>query len=357
MKNIVCATITACIVFIAHGCKNNDTESPAIGSASEAEVLNDFANVLANPNYQDLQAKANLLNQAVLAFNTSATDDNLTATQLAWRNTRTAWESAEGYLFGPIEDFNYDPSIDTWPLSKTELDSLLSSANPLGVADIDSLPYSLKGFHAIEYMLFGDGGTRTAAQFTVREEQYLASLAQSLYNTTTALRNSWDPSQPNNFTAQLINAGNGSQRFATRKDAFLAIVSSMSDICNEVANEKMQDPLIAQDSTLDESRFSHNSTRDFTDNITGVLHAYLCRYTSQGHGLNEIVASGNISLDNTVQAELNAAITSFSSISSDFEQAIYTQQVQIRNTQNAIRALKNTLDNDLTIFIQTNIKD
>jgi uncharacterized iron-regulated protein len=187
---------------------------------------------------------------------------------------------------------------------------------------------------------------------------YLASLTQSLYNTTTQLRNSWDPSQPNNFTLQVTTAGTGSTRFTTRKDFFLALVGSMADICNEVANEKMQTPLAAQDSTLDESSFSHNSVHDFTNNITGVLHAYLSVYNgSSGHSLSEIVKAKNTSLDNTIQSQINAAISSFNGITLTYEKAIYTQQNQIKTTQAAIRTLQATLEGELTTFIQANIKD
>src|SRR5205807_449771 len=126
----------------------------------------------------------------------------------------------------------------------------------LTVADIDSLPYSLKGYHPAEYLLFGVGGSKTTSQFTARQFQYLISLTQNLYNSVTGLRNSWDVSQ-GNFSEQLITAGEGSTRYATRKDAFVAIVAAMIKICNEVANSKMQVPLAAHDSTLVESQYAH----------------------------------------------------------------------------------------------------
>jgi putative iron-regulated protein len=341
------------LVFVAWGCAKTPT-APTDTTPTEQEILTDFATVLAIPNYADLRSKAATLEQCVQSLQSSPTDSNLGVAQSAWRNARSAWEMAEGYLFGPVEDFNYDPTMDTWPVSKTELDSLLASSNPLSLSDIDLLPYSLKGFHAIEYILFGVGN---ASALSVRQLEYLASLSQSLYNTTTSLYLSWDPTQQNNFSSQLESAGAGSTRFATRKDAFLAIVGAMSDICDEVANNKMEAPLLAKDSTLDESAFSHNSTNDFRSNITGVLNAYRCEYTSQGSSMSDLVRSKNLALDNLLTSQLNAAVTSFSALSSNYEVAIYTQQVQIHNTQNAINALKSTIDNELTNFILTSVKD
>jgi len=348
----------AAIAIVIGGCsKSNNNNSTTNTTTLEGQVLTDFSNDLVNPNYQDIQTKASIMNDAVQALVANTTDANLATTRTAWKNTRTSWESCEGFLFGPVEDNSYDPDMDDWPVDKTRLDSLLASSNPLTVSDITPLETTLKGFHAIEYIIFGVGGTSKAANITAREKVYLTSLAQSLYNTTTDLRNSWDPAS-GNFTAQVINAGKGSTYFSSRQAAFLDLVGSMSDICNEVANEKMQTPFAAQDSTLDESSFSHNSTTDFTNNITGVLHAYLSEYTSTGgHSLSELLAAKNASLNNTLLSEMKAAIASFGTITIPYEQAIYTQKSQIKAVQVSINTLKTSLDNDLTTFVKTNIKD
>ena len=63
----------------------------------------------------------------------NTTDANLTAAQTSWKNLRNVWEQCEGYLFGPVEDNEYDPQMDTWPTDANEFDSLLSSNNALGV--------------------------------------------------------------------------------------------------------------------------------------------------------------------------------------------------------------------------------
>jgi predicted lipoprotein len=358
-NNIIIAFCAAALLFTIASCKK-DAKPVAtdISKTLEGQVLTDFSNQLVNPNYQDIQANAAIMLTAVNTLNTTTTEANLLAARNAWKSTRAAWEKCEGFLFGPVEDFNYDPTMDDWPVNKVELDSLLASTNPLSINDITPLTTTLKGFHAIEYIIFGVGGTKKAAQITAREKVYLASLAQSLYNTTTELRNSWDPSQPNNFTVEVTTAGNGSTRYATRKEFFLALVGSMADICNEVANEKMQIPFAAQDSTLDESSFSHNSTIDFTNNITGVLNAYLSKYhNAGGHSLSELVRTKNTSLDINIQNQANTAIASFNGITLPYEKAIYTQQNQIKTVQAAIRKLQGTLEGELADFIEANIKD
>jgi uncharacterized iron-regulated protein len=333
--------------------KNNHDDNPSV---SETEVLTDFANVLANPNYQDIQLKAFELNLAAQTLNTSVTSANLIAAQNAWRAVRIPWEQCEGFLFGPVEDFNYDPETDSWPVNTVELDSLLASSNPLTLADIDNLPLSLRGYHPAEYILFGVGGTKTAAELNPRQLQYLTSLTESLYNSATALRNSWDVNVAGNFTQELITAGNGSLRYPTRKEAFVDIVSAMTKICNEVANNKMQLPFVALDSTIVESQYAHNATVDFKNNIVGIQNAYLCRYKTTGKSLHDMVAAKNISLDNSLQTQINAAINSFNNIDENYGLAIFTQPGQIQASQNAINTLRGSL-NLLNNFILTTVKD
>ncbi|MCR8557090.1 hypothetical protein KXD93_05530 [Mucilaginibacter sp. BJC16-A38] len=359
-KIITLICIAAIAVTFSRCSKASLTPTTADGTL-EGQILADFPTNLANPNYLDIETKAGIMNDAIATLIATPTDGNLKAAQTAWKNTRAAWESCEGYLFGPVEDFNYDPTMDDWPVNKTDLDVLLASSNPLAVADIDTLGTTLKGFHAIEYVIFGVGSTKKVAQITAREKVYLSSLAQSLYNTTKELRNSWDPSQSGNFSLQVTNAGKGSTRFTTRLDFFKALVGSMADICNEVANEKMQTPYAAKDSTLDESSFSHNSVTDFTNNIQGIGNAYLSTYNSTGgHSLSELVKSKKSSLDATIQAQIKAAVSSFDVLSKNnitYEKAIYSNRAQVVAIQNTINTLKATLDGDLTDFIQANIKD
>ena len=349
-----------CIVAIAVvSCSKKDSKPANTDGTLEGLVLADFPTNLANPNYLDIETKAGIMKDAAATFIATPNDANLKATQEAWKNTRAAWESCEGYLFGPVEDFNYDPTMDDWPVNKTDLDSLLSSKNPLAVTDIDPLETTLKGFHAIEYIIYGVGGTKKAAQITDRQKTYLSSLTQSLYNTTRQLQSSWDPSTSGNFSAQVTTAGKGSTRFTTRQDFFKALVGSMADICNEVADEKMQTPLAAQDSTLDESSFSHNSVTDFTNNIKGVLNAYLSTYNgTSGHSLSELVKAKNISLDAKIQSQINAAVASFSLLNGiTYEKAIYANKDKVGQIQTAIRTLKATLEGDLSDFVEANIKD
>jgi predicted lipoprotein len=120
--------------------------------------LNDFTNNVALNGYLQLSVAASNLNTALQNVQTNTTSINLEVAKTSWKSMRQVWEQCEGFLFGPIEDNDFDPNMDTWPSDYVQLDSLLKSNNPLQVADMQNLTLSLRGFHPIEYLIFGKNG-------------------------------------------------------------------------------------------------------------------------------------------------------------------------------------------------------
>ena len=338
------------------GCKKaaNNNNAAAVTSS---EVVNDFVQKIVLPQYQSLQDKATLLNNAVAALNATPNAANLNAAQQAWRDTRSAWEQCEGFLVGPVEDDNYDPNMDTWPVDYLQLDSLISSNITLNTTTVQSLGQSLRGFHPLEFILWGQSGNATVDSINAKQKQYMVGLAQDILNTVTALNTSWRVSG-GNFQAVVLTAGTGSTRYATRKDAMLAMAGGMADICDEVGGGKIAEPFATRDSLKTESPFSHNSMLDFINNIKGAQNVYLCSFDgSTGASLSSYVNANNLSLDNKIKTQFDAAIAALNSISGTFETAIFSERTQLQNAMDAINKLHATLDSDLKTYIQTYVKD
>jgi len=340
------------------GCHKASTTPGSVDFVTlEQSVINDFVNNVAIGQYSKLTDAAVSLNGAITTLNSTTTDANLLVTQTAWKNIRHVWEQCEGFLIGPVEANDYDPNIDTWPTDYTQMDSLLASSNDLELADIQSLPQSLRGFHPIEYIIFGENGARKANELDARKKQYLVSLAADLlYNNVQPLYQSWTAA-PVNYGETVLKAGNGSNEYATRLDFFLDVVgeNGMSGICGEVGSGKMKEPFDSKDPKLCESPYSGNTSIDFRDNIIGLQSVYLG--LSGGKGLKDLVAAKNKNLDNQIQRQITAAINSFSNITDPFEKAIIDQRVQVQQTMSQLETLQSLLENDLTVFLQENMKD
>lgn len=345
--------------LLALACSKSDDNkgnTAADFNTLKQEVLNDFSSKVAVAGYADLDAAATDLYTALQNLNTNTTDANLQTARTKWKDMRSIWEQCEGFLFGPVEDNDYDPNMDTWPTDYVQMDSLLSSSASLQVSDIQGITLSLRGYHPIEYIIFGNHGNRSAASLTARQKEYMLSLAADLRNTCHELFLSWT-SAPVNYSLEVTKAGNGSNKYGKKQEVYLAIVESMTGICEEVGEGKMKEPYDAMDPAIVESPYSGNSIADFKNNLIGLQNVYLGRYKQDGKGLNDLVAAKNKSLDNKLQAQITAAINSFDNISVYFEDAIISQRVQVQNTMNALATLKTTLDTELKPFIIQYITD
>ena len=281
------------LLLVTSAC-NEDTAAPAAGFDATA-MLADVPTKVILATYQDLEAKAVALRTAVNTFNGAPTDPNLTAALDAWRAARRPWEQAEGFLFGPVETQGIDPAIDSWPVNRVDLDAVLASAATLNQAYIDGLEGTLKGFHTIEYLLFGTTGTKVAADFTAREREYLVGSTASLAAAVTTLRAAWDPAG-GNYAHTVSSAGAaGNAVYISQSAAMQELINGMIVICDEVANGKISGPFDQQDRSLEESQFSNNSNRGFrgqhpqrAECVPGQLR-HLDRHRRTGAGSREAV--------------------------------------------------------------------
>lgn len=349
--------LVAAVLLAASACSDDNDNGSSVNKTLNSEVLVDFSANIALPVYTDLAAKTSILYDQVIALKTDgATDTELEACRTTWKQARQVWEQSESFLFGPVSTNNIDPRIDTWPVNFTDLDAQLNSKNEFTEDYINNLEDALKGFHPIEYLIYGSNGNKTASELTVRHLEYLEGLALNLKTLTASLQTSWQTSTSGNYYTAFANAGNGSTVYTTQLAAFEEMVNAMSDICDEVANSKINDVYEAKDPSLEESPFSKNSITDFTNNIKGVQNVYLGVYTADGKGLEDVVRMYNLQLDSDIKTKITTALTALGNITDPFGQAISSQPIQIQNAVTAINDLKTELDEQLRPFIQQHVK-
>lgn len=354
MKKIHALSII--ILFFFTSChKANDSGGTSTDFTTlEGQVIQDFTNDIVLSQYSGLLNASLTLQNSVAVLNTTTNDASQAQAKTDWKNIRSIWEQTEGFLIGPVESNDYDPNTDTWPTDYIQMDSLLNSHYDLSTNGVKNLGQSLRGYHPLEYMIWGKGGSKTPADYTPRQKLYMVSLIDDIRsNNVQPLFNDWFGS--GDYKSQVLNAGNGSTEFTTRKALFLNIADAMTDICTEVGDGKMKEPFEARDSTITESPYSNNTLIDFKNNIIGVQNVYMG--LNGGKGLHNLVAAKQSDLDQQIQQKINAALVSFDQITERYEEAIWNQRIQVQNTMDALDALSALLDSELRDFINTNVKD
>lgn len=335
------------------GCSDDDPVQPA--AADYGAVLQNTTTSVILATYQSLDQEAGQLLAGAIALQTAPTQPALESARQSWRDARIPWENSEAFLFGPVSTYGIDPAIDSWPVNTVDLDAVLAGSDSLTEGYIGGLEGTLKGFHTIEYLLFGTAGDKQAAALTVRELQYLVALARSLKTETARLVNAWVPSGEN-FGANISNAGGQGALYPSQKAALEELVSGMVGIADEVANGKINDPFSQSDITLEESRFSANSKADFQDNIRGILYVYAGGPAGQsGETISEVVRGKNSGLDARVLASIQNAIDRIGAIPGTFTSAITNNRPAVEAAQTAVRDLQQILEAEVMPFVQTQV--
>jgi uncharacterized iron-regulated protein len=337
------------IAFAIVACDSNDTLDPITFEANV--ILTNVGQEVILATYTELDDRALALQVACDSLQQNPTESNLFAARQAWREARIPWEQSEGFLFGPVDIQGIDPSLDSWPVNKVDLDAVLASSDVLTKAYIDGLEGTLKGFHTIEYLLFGENGNKSAASFTAREFEYLTACTQSLQGATAQLENAWSPSGEN-YVSNLINAGTGSSLYVSQKSALQELALGMAGIADEVANGKIQDPFSQMDLSLEESQFSDNSKADFQDNIRSIQNVYLGTFgTNDDAGLADFVSANDPDLHQRFVEAVQHAIDDIGAIPGTFSDAVFNSRDDVEHAQEAVREVQQIIEEEILPLI------
>lgn len=315
---------------IGTGCSNNvaslqtSSANETSTSANETVVLTDFVDRLVIPTYQELIAKSTQLEQAVATFVKTPNEQNLKAAQSAWQATRTPWEQSEAFAFGPAESLGYDANLDDWPVNQTDVTGLIKSQEKLDQNYVETkLQSTQKGFHTIEYFLFGENNNRQANELSKRELELLQLLTTDFHKTAEALKESWVAGvdgQPA-FREVFTTPGDSSNTtYPTVEAALTEIVSGIVGCVEEVGEVKIGKPIETKQDLDFESRFSHNSLTDFKNNLISARNAYMGEAKdTEGQGVSDLVAKKDPALDREIRTQLDTALKALETVPAPIE--------------------------------------
>lgn len=333
----------------------------AIAGPLEKQVIENVSRNVILQTYKDLADRSADMLVAVKTLEADRTQANLVKAQQAWINARAPWESSESFLYGPVDSLGIDPMIDTWPLSRIDLDSVLNSGTKINADFVRNLGVNLQGFHTLEYLLFGNGlesNTKDIASFNQPQFDYLIATATLQAEYTHKLHYAWttqadpdDASQPG-FIDVISKPGLNNPIYSSEQAVLFEYVNGILGILDEVANGKLSDPLggdIAHANVeLVESPYSWNSLADFEDNIRSVYSVYTGTYNGhKGPGLKNVIMTMDAELAERVEQRILQAMQKIHNIGGT-DNTPYNKA--ILNVQG--RALTTEAINDLNSLFQ-----
>ncbi|MEM7146907.1 MAG: imelysin family protein, partial [Verrucomicrobiota bacterium] len=342
-------TLTLTLLAPPRSAPAQSTTPPNLKSL-QTEAAQTYANIV-HANYQDALTQAQNLNQSLVSFTQSPSDDTLTKAKEAWINARLPYLQTEVFRFyaGPIDDDDGPEGLlNAWPMDEAYIDYVEGNAdagiinNP---ADFPDLTASLlaelnekdgeenisSGFHAIEFLLWGqdlstDGpGQRPVTDYTTapnadRRKAFLLAAADLLIENLESLVAEWAPDQDNYRKTFLA---------ADPAESIKSILTGMSMLSGfELSGERL---LVAYETKAQEdehSCFSDTTHNDVVYNALGIANVWNGAYTRNdgsvvsGTGIKDIAQSLNPDLANNLDTKINASVQQSKAIPVPFDQAI-----------------------------------
>ena len=397
------------LAFTACSSDDDNKDDNKLSEKEQAmqNITDQYVNNVIFPIYKSLASQTStLFDQLVDAKSkfragtlTQGDIDKLCTTFIA---ARSAWEQSESFLYGAATDFGIDPHIDTWPLDRTALAKALSSAEI--IEDLDDLEdggidnaralvgEQQLGFHGIEFIIFRDGKNRSLAALKGIEDDeafegrnitgeqeliFAAAVAGDLRDKCFQLEVSWlGEKAPEShqerveecefpttvaggeasYGENLLNATKAGSTMSTRRGVMSTIlVAGCSNICAEVAGQKIGQAYLGTDPDYIESPYSQRSYYDFFDNISSIQYSL---YGNQGTtaNANSIMAylqKYNATMAADLKAKLDAALSALATAKAGTPFVVESHSANAKAAMDAINALDDKL-NEAASWIAAN---
>ncbi len=338
------------VFMCATSCSSDSSDSS--DAAIRASVVGNYAENTYQSYLQSLNT-AKHLQSAVNAFVASPSEGTLEVAKRRWLEARQVYGQTEAHRFydGPIDDPEHGPEgkINPWPLDESFIDGIINDSEhyaeltPSILADLNNTSKPgenqpeealdanvATGYHAIEYLLWGQdrnatsAGTRSFTDYTTasnfsRRKIYLVAVTDLLVSDLQIITNAWI-SEQNNYRKTFEE---GDSNVALRK-----MIMAMGILSKEeLGSERMDVALNSRDQEDEHSCFSDNTHIDLLMNQLGIINVYLGRYgVTDGPGLDELVRAIDPVLDASIQKQLFESYDKLIAIPVPFDQAILSDE-------------------------------
>ncbi|MEM7611997.1 MAG: imelysin family protein [Pseudomonadota bacterium] len=279
----------------------------------EALALN-----VVSPAYASMATSADALKTSLMNYCASPSAGDLAALQSSWRDAMRDWQSATIVRFGPVEENNRRLRIQFFPDQNdavlNNVTALLSGSQVIDEAIVANSPVGAQGLPAIEYLLFDLGGLDDTTNGPRRCE-LAVSIASNYATMATELSTAWDAS--GQLVADFVN---GSGVFMDRTEVLTAILESLAQETEFVADEKVTRPQQTGAMTTESFR-SENSVDNLVANSAAIRAFLDIGSATTDYGFRDYLrrAHDSQAIADQLDAQLGAAEAGLAALNASLE--------------------------------------
>ncbi len=158
--------------------------------------------------YSTLADEALLLHGTASSYCAKPSAEGRSAVNAAWGAAFAGWQAVRFVDFGPIEQNNLAWQFQFWPDSKNTVarkaEFWLNAEHPITVAQLKGDSVAVKGFPALEYLLFDPAAAKTHPLPEVRSCELLTSISALIQLNSAELQEQWHAFQPHYLDNELF---------------------------------------------------------------------------------------------------------------------------------------------------------
>lgn len=351
MHKRILGLITLILVGLLVACGGDTAESGDEGlSQLKQEFAANYADI-AFATYGESLAGVLAMQSQADAFVAGPSVGTLSGMRRAWTLTREPFSQTGPFRFdgSPIAQDDLNSLIGAWPVDGAYIDYVMNDPTAGIVNNPDEFPEITPenlvawnqvgapsnvsaGFHAIEFLLWGEDDSQTASgqrpfeDYTTadnadRRGTYLLAANDLLIDNLGAVVDDWDSAMSGNFRESFL---------AQDPDAALEQILTGLIVFSqaELAEKSLSVPFDTRDFNLSPSTFSDFTNRELINGVRGIDNVYKGSFTLangievSGVGLNEVVAAVDPDLAQDTQRLIDEALEAMNQVRDPFDQAI-----------------------------------
>jgi putative iron-regulated protein len=336
--------------IISASCSSNNDAIIDTNTIPKANVIQNYAKIVFS-SYQTAMTDLENLQTAINTFAANPTDANFSTAKGAWKTARESYGPTEAYRFanGPIDATDGPEGLlNAWPLDENYVDYVTGSPNSGIINDLTTYPSINKsvleglnevggeanisvGYHAIEFLLWGQDNTIPSAQLNGqrpytdfvdggtasnqdRRRDYLVACADLLIDHLQLMIDEWQTGGTYRTTFLSLDEN-------TALKNILTAIATLSK--SELGGERIFVAYDNQDQEDEHSCFSDNTHRDIRLNLDGIANVFRGSYrTINGSSLEDLITETNPTLGAQITAQLIAAESAVNATAIPFDFAI-----------------------------------
>lgn len=346
--------------MIVWACSKSE-EPNAFDSFDRKSMLTNLGNNVIISSFDAFYQKTDALEAAITAYASDIKNEQkLIAAQQAWLAMAIVWKQASVFKQGPVEDkflqSNIDFSTKGVYLNPTLLEKAITDGTTIDNAYIESKGSTVKGIHAIEYLLFDKSQTnatiiaRYADAGGANRLAYVKALATNLKNQAKTILDDWKGS----YVTTFINAD------GRDINSSLGILSNkLIDLIYTIRDERIGAPKGNRNTgtpqpDLAESALSNSSVVLAVNELKGLENAFLGRTPAgvDGIGLDDLLdklgaKSGSDRLSTKIKNQFSTVYAKLNAIPTPLQTAVINNKTEVQAAYDEIKKLQVIMEVDM----------